>query len=193
MMVTQYQTGRRSLLKSPTIVLILVNLIFYVITSIGGEDYLILLSQVGGLFYQGYYWQIFTSMFVHFGILHLLFNMYGLFYFGRLNEMNFPLQQYLAIYFGAGLLGNVMSLVLIPPNVPAGGASGAIFGLLGSYVSIERRANNMFMGLLYAFLIFVQSSGPGVNIFAHLFGLLAGLTLGFLFTYARKKAAPRSN
>jgi rhomboid protease GluP len=186
MMITQYQTGRRSLLKSPTIILILANLIVFAITSLGGENYLILLAQVGELFYQGYYWQIFTSMFVHFGILHILFNMYGLFYFGRLNEMNFSVRQYLAIYFGAGLLGNVMSLILIPPNVPAGGASGAIFGLLGSYVSIERRANNMVMGLLYAFLIFVQSSGPGVNIFAHLFGLLAGLALGFLFTTTAK-------
>lgn len=185
-MITQYQTGRRSLLKSPTIILILANLIVFAITSLGGENYLILLAQVGELFYQGYYWQIFTSMFVHFGILHILFNMYGLFYFGRLNEMNFSVRQYLAIYFGAGLLGNVMSLILIPPNVPAGGASGAIFGLLGSYVSIERRANNMVMGLLYAFLIFVQSSGPGVNIFAHLFGLLAGLALGFLFTTTAK-------
>lgn len=185
-MITQYQTGRRSLLKSPTIILILANFIFYAITSVGGENYLILLAQVGELFSRGYYWQIFTSMFVHFSILHILFNMYGLFYFGRLNEMNFSVQQYLAIYFGAGLLGNVMSLILIPPNVPAGGASGAIFGLLGSYVSIERRANNMLMGLLYAFLIFVQSSGPGVNIFAHLFGLLAGLALGFLFTTTTK-------
>ncbi|MBI3022356.1 MAG: rhomboid family intramembrane serine protease [Thaumarchaeota archaeon] len=97
MRVTQYQTGRRNLLKSPTIILILANLIFYVITSIGGENYLILLSQVGGLFYQGYYWEIFTSLFVKFGILHLIFNMYGLFYFGWLNEMNFSVGRYLAI------------------------------------------------------------------------------------------------
>src|SRR3989304_3371610 len=90
-----------------------------------------------------------------------------------------------AIYFGSGLLGNVASLYLIPPNIPSGGASGAIFGLVGSYVAIEKRAQHMGMALLYAVLIFVQSSGPGVNIFAHLFGLVGGLVLGLAFAPKR--------
>jgi len=143
-----------------------------------------LLAQVGGLFFvQHYYWQLFTSMFVHFSIIHIAFNMYGLYYFGRLNEMHFTVPQYLAIYFGSGLLGNVMSLYLISPDIPSGGASGAIFGLVGSYVAIEKKAQNMGMALIYAVLIFIQSSiGPGINIFAHLFGLVGGLALGLLFS-----------
>ena len=127
-------------------------------------------------------------MFVHFGILHISFNLYGLYYFGRLNKAHFTVPQFLAIYFGSGLLGNIVSLYLIPPLVPSGGASGAIFGLVGSYVAIEKKAQHMGMALVYAVLIFIQSSGPGVNIFAHLFGLIGGLALGLVFSSGRERS-----
>jgi rhomboid protease GluP len=172
--------------SSPTIVLIITNALVFALLVVGGQDMYDLLAQVGTLFFQQHwYWQLFTSMFVHFDILHLLFNMYGLYYFGRLNEVHFSVPQYLAIYFGAGLLGNVASLYLVPPDIQAGGASGAIFGLVGSYVTLEKRAQHLGMALIYATLIFIMSSGPGVNIFAHLFGLVGGLALGLLFSPRR--------
>ncbi len=176
-----------SLLSSPTILLIIANVLVYVVLVIVGDPAYYLLAQVGELFFQQHsYWQLFTSLFVHFGILHILFNMYGLYYFGRLNEAQYSVPQYLAIYFAAGLLGNIMSLYLIPLDVPSGGASGAIFGLVGSYVAIEKKMQHMGMALLYAGLIFFLSSGPGVNIFAHLFGLIGGLALGLAFSSRRK-------
>lgn len=180
--MTQYWKPATSL-SSPTIILIIVNSLVFIVLVIGGDPMYTLLAQVGALFFQEHwYWQLFTSLFVHFDILHILFNMYGLYYFGRLNEEHFSIPQYLAIYFASGLLGNVASLYLIPPNIETGGASGAIFGLVGSYVAIERRAQHMGMALFYAILIFISSSGPGVNIFAHLFGLVGGLALGLLFS-----------
>jgi rhomboid protease GluP len=180
--MTQYWRPATSL-SSPTIILIIANSLVFILLVIGGDPLYYLLAQVGTLFFkQHWYWQLFTSLFVHFDILHILFNMYGLYYFGRLNEEHFSVPQYLAIYFASGLLGNVASLYLIPANVETGGASGAIFGLVGSYVAIERRAQHMGMALFYAILIFISSSGPGVNIFAHLFGLVGGLALGLLFS-----------
>ncbi len=172
--------------SSPTFVLIIANVLVYVVLLVGGDLMYYLLSQTGRLFFAGYYWQLFTSLFVHFGLLHILFNMYGLYYFGRLNEAQFSVSQFLAIYFGSGLLGNIVSLFLIPLTVPSGGASGAIFGLVGSYVAIEKKAQHMGMALVYAVLMFIQSSGPGVNIFAHLFGLIGGLVLGLLFSSTPK-------
>jgi rhomboid protease GluP len=141
-----------------------------------------LLAQENSLVFQGFYWQIFTSMFVHFGVAHILFNMFALYYFGRLNETRFGVLSFLTIYFGSGLFGNLMSLYLLPPSAVSGGASGAIFGLVGSYVAIARQARHMGVALVYAVVIFVQSSGFGVNIIAHLFGLLGGLLLGLLFS-----------
>ena len=190
--VTFYRYGKEvSLLSSPTIILILVNCLVFAIMLISGDGGQCtsltcrLLAQENDLISQGFYWQLFTSMFIHFGANHIIFNMFALYYFGRLNETSFDVPSFLAIYFGSGLLGNIMSLYLLPPTVVSGGASGAIFGLVGSYVAIARQARHMGVALLYAVVIFVQSSGFGVNIIAHLFGLLGGLALGFLFSKRR--------
>ena len=181
---TQAQYTQRSSLKI-TYSLIAANVAVFVALQLGGDKAFVTLAQTGDLFFAGAYWQIFTAMFVHFDILHIAFNMYALFYFGRLNEVAYTKGQYLAVYFGAGLLGNAVSLFLIPGDVLTAGASGAIFGLIGSYVARERTGVNMAMAVLYAALIFIISSGPGVNVFAHLFGVLGGFALGWLFTPRR--------
>jgi rhomboid protease GluP len=173
--------------SSPTYVLIAANVIVYILLVLGGDPAYYLLAQTGELVLgQGYYWQIFTSLFVHFDISHILLNMIGLFYFGKLNEAQFSNRQFYAIYFGSGLLGNIASLYLLPMDVQSGGASGAIFGLLGSYVATSREARNLGLALVYAAVVFISSSGPGVNIFAHLFGLVTGLILGLIFVSSRK-------
>ena len=161
--------------------MIIANVIIYIILQLGGDAAYGLLGQQTQLVFQGFYWQLFTSIFVHFDIYHVLFNMFALYYFGRLNEAHFSDSQFLAIYFGSGFSGNVMSLFLLGPTDLSGGASGAIFGLVGSYVAIARKAQHMGVALLYAIMIFVLSSGEGVNVFAHLFGLVGGLGLGLFF------------
>jgi rhomboid protease GluP len=181
-------TGQRGLLSSPTVLLIIINTLVFIVTLAGGDPLVYLLAQQGSLVYQGMYWQLFTSMFVHFGFDHIILNMFGLYYFGRLNEAHFSRTQFLAIYLGSGLLGNIMSLFLLAPDIISGGASGAIFGLVGSYVAIARRAQHMGVALAYAVLIFIMSAGLGVNIVAHLFGLIGGLALGILF--ASKPQSP---
>jgi rhomboid protease GluP len=189
-----YGYGRRgSVFSSPTNVLIIANVIVFLVMLLSGDFgdcssmTCQLLAQTNSSVLAGAYWQLFTSMFVHFGPLHILFNMFGLYYFGRLNENVFSTPKFLAIYFLSGLLGSIMTLVLMSPDTLSGGASGAIFGLVGSYVAIARRAQHMGAALLYALLIFVQSSFlPGVNIFAHLFGLIGGLVLGLAFASQQK-------
>jgi rhomboid protease GluP len=182
---------QRGFLSSPTNLMIVLNVIVFIAMLASGDvgdcNSLVcqLMAQTGEAVYQGAYWQLFTSMFVHFGFAHILFNMFGLYYFGRLNETRFGTGKYLAIYVGSGLLGNVMSLFLLPPAILSGGASGAIFGLVGSYVALARETRHMGAALLYALLIFFQSAvlgGADVNNYAHLFGLIGGLVLGLLFS-----------
>ena len=67
------------------------------------------------------------------------------------------------------------------PYVVSGGASGAIFGLLGAYVAIRREFGGFGAALMYALFIFFWSTAPGVNILAHFFGLVVGIALGLLF------------
>ncbi len=161
------------------------NVVIYVALLIGGTPLYAALAQTGSSFFAGQYWQVFTAMFVHFDVFHIGFNMIALYYFGRLNEISYSRGEYLAIYFGAGLLGNVLSLFLIPPYLQTGGASGAIFGLVGSYAARNRNAVSMALALFYAAFIFIESSGPGVNIYAHLFGIVGGFALGLFFTRLR--------
>ncbi len=172
----------------PSLILTIANFAVFLLTIAMGEEAYLLLGQTGYLvFEQHFYWQLFTSMFVHFGPMHLISNTYGLIYFGPLNEAVYGYRRFLAIYLGSGLLGNIISLILLPLTTISGGASGAIFGLVGSYVAHSRKLQHMGGALLYAVLIFVSSIGFGVNIFAHLFGLIGG----FIFaTYFLRQAKP---
>jgi rhomboid protease GluP len=170
------------LTSSITFALVVANVVIFFVTSFGGIYVLLTLAQTGTLFFDGFYWQVFTAMFVHFDISHILFNMFALVFFGLIDEGTYSKKQYLAIYFGSGLVGNVASLFLIPLNAPTGGASGAIFGLIGAYVATERKGIGLLVAAAYAALILLDSAGPGVNIFAHIFGVTTGFGLGFTFS-----------
>jgi rhomboid protease GluP len=185
-----------SLKFKPTYILIALNIAFYIYTSVAGGDFLntsdnmiLQYGQVNGfVIYNGWYYQLFTSMFVHANIAHIAGNMLFLLIFGLRGEEMFSLPEYLSVYFLGGLAGNLLSLWLLPLDVPSVGASGAIFALFGAVAVYSRRSiSQSIMGaLIYAFFLFVISSGPGVNIFAHLGGLVAGLLIGYVLAARRK-------
>ena len=187
-----YGQQQRGILSSPTYVLIILNVLVFLVMLVSGDFgdcssvTCQVMAQTTQAVMQGEYWQLFTSMFVHFGFLHIIFNMFALYYFGHLNETFFSSRSYLTIYFVSGLLGNVVSLYMLPVATLSGGASGAIFGLVGSYVAIARKARHMGVALLYAVMMLVYSGigfgGMDVNNFAHVFGFAGGLALGLLLS-----------
>jgi rhomboid protease GluP len=153
-----------------------------------------LLSQVNYLVINGFVWQLFTSMFIHIGIVHLTFNMIALYIFGNLVENGYGKRNFLLIYFISGFSGNIATLFLLKylqplgDFIPSAGASGAIFGLIGAYAMLGRLSGSFAAGLSYAVIIFLFSSlFPGVNIFAHFFGLLGGLVVAFFLTRKLRK------
>jgi rhomboid protease GluP len=180
----------------PTYILIALNIAFYIYTSIVGGDFvntsnnmIYTYGQVNGLvLYYGWYYQLFTAMFVHANIAHIAGNMLFLLIFGLRGEEMFSLPEFLLVYFLGGLAGNILSLWLLPLNVPSVGASGAIFALFGAVAVYSRRSisQSVLGALIYAFFLFFISSGPGVNIFAHLGGLIAGLLIGYALAVRRK-------
>jgi rhomboid protease GluP len=182
----------------PTYILIALNIAFYIYTSVAGGDFLntsgnmlLLYGQVNDLvLYSGWYYQLFTSMFVHANIAHLAGNMLFLLVFGLRGEEMFSLPEFLLIYFLGGLTGNLLSLWLLPLYVPSVGASGAIFALFGAVAVYARRSvsQSIIGALVYVFFLFFISSGPGVNIFAHFGGLAAGLLIGYVLATRRKPA-----
>ncbi|HVP93138.1 MAG TPA: rhomboid family intramembrane serine protease [Acidobacteriota bacterium] len=179
----------------PTYILIALNVAVYICTSVVGGDfietnyYLILqYGQVNLLVMNGWYWQLFTSMFIHVNIVHLLGNMLFLLIFGLRAEEVFSVQEYFLIYLLSGLAGNLLTLLTGPSTIPSAGASGAIFGLFGACVIYFRRAfgQSIVTALLYAFFLLIINSGPGVNVLAHFGGLAAGLLMGYGIAVARR-------
>ncbi len=141
---------------------------------------------------QGAVWQLFTSMFLHVEALHILFNMIALWQVGSLNEKLFSRNQYLQIYLIAGFIGNVVSLLiylLLPGNLGVQlvgqaslGASGAIFGLIGSWVAYAKGTRSFGIAVFNAIMVFAVSAlFIGVNSIAHLSGLVAGYLLARTF------------
>jgi rhomboid protease GluP len=185
----------------PTYIIIALNIIVYVCTSIiggnfitTGDNAIFWLGQVNYLvLYYGWYWQLFTAMFVHVDIIHLFGNMLFLLIFGLRAEEMFNIQEYLLIYFLSGLAGNLLSLAFGPysaPGVPfvSAGASGAIFGVFGACIIYIRRAigQSIITALMYAFFLFMINTGSGVNFLAHLGGLAVGLLIGYALAATRR-------
>jgi len=178
----------------PTIILIALNVAVYIYTSVVGGNFLNTnvdvmwnYGQVNSLVINsGYYYQLFTSMFIHADIAHIVGNMLFLLIFGLRGEEMFSLLEYLSIYFIGGLTGNLLSLLL--PDIISVGASGAIFALFGATVIYARRSfrQSIIGALVYAFFLLFLSSGAGVNNFAHLGGLATGLLIGYVLATKRK-------
>jgi rhomboid protease GluP len=182
----------------PTYILIAVNVMVYVYTSVVGGNFLetnphliYQWGQVGGLvIYPPYnYYQLLTSMFIHASIVHIAGNMIFLLVFGLRGEEMFSLPEYLSIYLLGGFFGNVLSLFFLPLDVPSVGASGAIFAMFGADIIHARRSvgQSVIGALIYGFFLLFLSSAPNVNNLAHIGGLVVGLIIGYVLAARRKR------
>ncbi len=182
----------------PTYILIAINVAIYIVGAIisgnaltTGDEVILHWGQVNLLVFQGAFWQLFTSMFIHASIFHLVGNMLFLLIFGLRGEELFSLPEYIGIYLLGGLAGNLLSLVFgigSDSLFVSVGASGAIFSLFGACVIYGRRAvrQSIIGALVFAFFLFFINVGPSVNILAHLGGLVFGLAIGYLLAARRK-------
>lgn len=174
-----------------TIILIIVNVACFVFfLSPLAEDYFIYFVQYNAKVIQDLeIWRLFTSMFLHGDAMHLFSNVLALLLFGALVEREYTKLQYITIYFISGLLGSFFSLVLFPLNTISLGASGAVFGLLGAAFIVIATESPSLLVLAFAYIAFflISSLSPGINIWAHLFGLIGGVSLGALFKKRQKE------
>ena len=135
-------------------------------------------------------WRIFTSIFLHQTWFHLISNLIILYLYGSLIERNYKSYEYLLIYVASGLIGNLFSLFLFPLDTISVGASGAIFGLIGSAFILAARSNDrvvLIIGLLYVIYFLVVGFQPGINVWAHIFGLLGGMIISYSLNKIKKK------
>lgn len=181
---------------TPTSILIIANILVFAYTSVVGGSFphtnTMMLEQLGQynkyVIVHGWYWQLFTSMFVHVDFLHLFLNMLFLLIFGIRAEELFNEEEFFAIYFTSGFLGNLLTL-LMPLETVSAGASGAIFGMFGACVIYIRKlvGGSIVGGLIFSFyFLLLNSASPEINLFAHFGGLVAGLLIGYFLAKSRK-------
>ncbi len=142
---------------------------------------------------DGWY-RLVTSGFMHFGVLHVAFNMYFLYALGRMLEPAMGRVQYLMLYF-ASLLGGSLGVILIGGAGITAGASGAVFGLLAAAtVGLWRRGVNPFSTGIGATLIlnlFITFAIPGISVGGHVGGLVAGSICGLVMLAPTYKSFPK--
>jgi len=133
---------------------------------------------------NGEWWRLISAAFLHYGPIHLGLNMLSLYFVGSILEQIVGRWRYLLLYFVSGLAGSAGALV-VTPNSPTAGASGAIFGVLGALFVLERRGviatGGQVLGLIVLNLVFTFAI-PGISIGGHLGGLAAGILLMLAFT-----------
>ena len=167
-----------------TTILVVLNILIYVLSILFGQYKEIVNSfcVYGPLIRLGEYYRLITGIFLHGNILHLLFNCYALWIIGSQIESFMGKWKYLIIYLFSGPMGSLFSITF--SNYASIGASGAIFGLLGSmlYFGYHYRVylGNVVRSQIIPLIILNLVFGfilTGVDNFAHIGGLLGGVLI----------------
>lgn len=181
--------------------LVAINVVVFAITvaqagSLGGNN-------AAGLFQQwglwptavagGELWRLFTSGFLHFGPIHLAFNMIALWIIGRDLELVLGWARFLVVYLVSLLGGSMVVFLFENETTMTAGASGAVFGLMGGLavvlVRLRRRPGPVLT--IIALNVFLSIVIPGLSLLGHLGGLLFGavVTAGMVYAPRERRLA----
>ena len=175
-----------------------INVIIYLLSALLSGDIIDIdmqtLGEMGALFgpytvLKGEWWRLFTAMFLHGGMTHILMNMFSLYLIGRGVEVYFERKAYISIYLFSGLLGGMASLYMHPESLGVG-ASGAIFGIFGALagfflahrdkIASHSKAFMKDFGIVLGINLVIGLSIPSIDVSAHIGGLVIGIIGGFI-------------
>ncbi|MEU6579959.1 rhomboid family intramembrane serine protease [Nocardia sp. NPDC046763] len=173
--------------------LIAINVIVYAVTALQAHS--VMDNQRSRLFYDwvlvpafvgdGGWVRVLGSGFLHYGPIHLLANMFALYVLGPYCEVALGRGRFVAVYLASLLGGSAAVTALSDPLTASAGASGAIFGIFGAVavIMLRTRQNLTQIAVLLVINLIITFSVPGISIWAHLGGLLAGTvaTTGILY------------
>ena len=179
-----------------TTLLIMVNVGVFLATSrlggaggLGGGQLNALgydLALYGPAVAAGEWYRLVTNGFVHFGLLHLGFNMYALYLLGGALERYAGTLRFGMIYLVSLLCGSFGAL-LLSPDAATAGASGAVYGLMGALFVLERQRGIALLGgpiggLLVINLLFTFAFAGQISVGGHLGGLIGGAMAGLVLS-----------
>ena len=172
-----------------TVALVAINVVVYLIEIAGGQgginnpggSFVLNFGLFGPYVAEGEWYRLVTSGFLHASLFHIGFNMFLLYFLGRLLEPSLGTVRFVILYFAALLAGS-LGVMILDPNALTLGASGAIFGLLGAtFVLARGRGMDAIAGEI-GFLIVINLvfsfTAANISIGAHLGGLVAGVICG---------------
>ena len=187
-----------------TYTIIAINVIVYIFSAFFSKDIVDMdmqtLVNMGALYgpltvLKGEWWRLFTAMFLHGGMTHILMNMFSLYLIGRSVEIYFDTKSYLTIYLFSGLLGGLASLYMHPNSVGIG-ASGAIFGVFGALagfflahrdkIAAHSKAFMKDFAVVLGINLVLGLSIPSIDVSAHIGGLIIGLIGGYVISKSPK-------
>ena len=169
-----------------TYTLIIIMLALMILMSVfgSGSTSINTLKKFGALIKDKNPIRLISSMFLHIGLIHFIMNAWALKILGEQTESFYGHIKMLIIFIYSGIVGNLLSLILMPSNTISAGASGAIFGLMGSilYFALNQRTYMaealrkqilpvIIVNLMLGFVI------SGINMYAHLGGLIGGMII----------------
>lgn len=174
--------------KKPVVtnLLILVITLVMIATYVFGKGSMDIatLYLFGGLVKDGSPIRLLTSIFLHIGLLHFLMNVWALKLLGDQTENFYGHLKTFIIFIYSGIVGNLLSVILMGSNTISAGASGAIFGFMGAilYFAINQRTYMgealrreilpvIIINILFGFVL------TGVNMYAHVGGLIGGMLI----------------
>ncbi|MFJ4295571.1 rhomboid family intramembrane serine protease [Curtobacterium sp. NPDC089689] len=172
--------------QKATLVIVIVSAALWLLNQVAG-GYVNLYLAYDTRLLGSQPWRIVTGLFVHSSFFHILFNMWAVWIFGRMLENILGTWRFVALFFLAGLGGD-LAVTLLSPQTPVVGASGAIFGLFAAFFVIQRSLGyNAVQLLVIMGLNLVVGFLPGTNISwqAHIGGIVLGFITGFVFSKTR--------
>lgn len=186
--------------------IIAINTIIFILMVAGGMNFFAPkpfdVLEWGGnyniLTFGGEWWRLFTSVFLHFGIIHLALNMYALYFIGSYLEPLLGKVRYIVAYICAGVVASLVSVLWHNDNsAVSAGASGAIFGMFGLFLSLlitnvvpKQVKNSILQSVLFfvGFNVFYGfKPNSGIDNSAHLGGLFSGIIIGFVYYLSFRK------
>lgn len=177
-----------------TVTFIVIAVVFYLLDALGIVDDLVArFAQINDLVEDGEWWRIFTVVLLHASITHILFNMWALWALGPQIERGVGTWPFVSLFLASAGMGGVFAYYLGQPTDVAVGASGAIFGLFGIWLSWALHRRNTMQGRALLgqliFLLAINAAIPfvftNVSWQAHLGGLIAGFLIGEIWSRIR--------